>query len=934
MSVAVALFTAVTATFVFVAPVAQAKEEMSCSQLIELLIAINIIPADKIAIARAACVTTTTPPPPIKGGPTMYIDSPRKGDVLRVGDVVNIKFRGQGPATSVALTLVCGECGMNGSEYVLQNIGEPKFSEGQYTWVVPRWDQMMGGFFATDKLFIRAEAIYQERGVGRAESGMFTILDSVMSNAKITLRTPNGGEQWKVGEQRNISWTLKEEVGWIHLDLVQCANGKCSFENSPSVIRIATWLPAMTNGSYLWSVGKDQKGTTQIVKSGGQFAIKATLSDGTTSNIELSSDVSDKAFVIDLNGMSDYEKAKASAIRALAQYLLITDGEVVVAGYSETSWMPKCGLGAYCIQMMQQGYVFYLNARGAQYQYRTNSDGSFVERVGDATATPMTSDYDKAKAAAINVFARSLGVSDSVVMLRDAQSTSWERMIYCVRAPCLPIKTQGYIFTLVANGQTAQYRTNSDGSFVERMNTGVQAAVPAPTPVPVVVPVAISEGDVNGDGKIAAVDARMVFMHLIGGQELTSTEKQRADVNRNQRVDQDDAESILAYAVSGSFTSTRSIERKVGDLNSDNAVTSADAFYLAYVLEHTSPVLTPSQQKAADVDGDGKVTRFDRDAILAASVGSITIPFKFGDINSDGKVTAADALYVEKYLAKERALSAGEFYRADINQDKRVDATDRDAILKASVGSIILPITLQSPPQEMSQQTASFMERMRGGAATLMYALGHWYEGYAMPISRDGTSSAGSLFTASIGSLVSDYAYLLTHWHAPYTAIVFNASASDQQVNERSSLPLWERIADFEDGTIFPFIETDSWTGNRLVAQKHVVYEGRFSLALKKGRSDERVRAPLPNKKGSYEYRGQIYRDYNKGELPYIEAYYRSPGSSQKYKWEIATPTGKWQEFVLPFVISETGIHNAAVLVLPGKTNGNIYLDNIQIIKK
>lgn len=67
------------------------------------------------------------------------------------------------------------------------------------------------------------------------------------------------------------------------------------------------------------------------------------------------------------------------------------------------------------------------------------------------------------------------------------------------------------------------------------------------------------------------------------------------------------------------------------------ALSLAKGLMSAVGLKYKNPVIK------GDVDGDGKVTAADARNILRASVGLEEIPLEVGDIDGDGKITAADA---------------------------------------------------------------------------------------------------------------------------------------------------------------------------------------------------------------------------------------------------------------------------------------------------
>lgn len=67
------------------------------------------------------------------------------------------------------------------------------------------------------------------------------------------------------------------------------------------------------------------------------------------------------------------------------------------------------------------------------------------------------------------------------------------------------------------------------------------------------------------------------------------------------------------------------------------ALSLAKGLMAAVGLQYKNPVIK------GDVDGDGKVTAADARSILRASVGLEEVPIEVGDMDGDGKITAADA---------------------------------------------------------------------------------------------------------------------------------------------------------------------------------------------------------------------------------------------------------------------------------------------------
>ena len=149
----------------------------------------------------------------------------------------------------------------------------------------------------------------------------------------------------------------------------------------------------------------------------------------------------------------------------------------------------------------------------------------------------------------------------------------------------------------------------------------------------------IKYADIDGDGKITSVDARIasIIASNINGYQY-------GDINKDKKINNKDVDLILKY-----FTGKRdgfdSVKIKLCDINGDGKITSLDARLLSRIILGYGDVATaPDYGK-----GDGKLTKDDADAILKLSVQSInpTSEQKYAaDVNEDGKITSEDAKIV------------------------------------------------------------------------------------------------------------------------------------------------------------------------------------------------------------------------------------------------------------------------------------------------
>ncbi len=84
---------------------------------------------------------------------------------------------------------------------------------------------------------------------------------------------------------------------------------------------------------------------------------------------------------------------------------------------------------------------------------------------------------------------------------------------------------------------------------------------------------------------------------------------------------------------------------------------------------------------------------------MVLSLSVVAFAAKLGDVNGDGQVTGADALYVLQATAGMKTLTAEQKKKADYNKDGNVSAIDARMILQCVVG--LLPeeeLTTSTPP--------------------------------------------------------------------------------------------------------------------------------------------------------------------------------------------------------------------------------------------
>lgn len=115
---------------------------------------------------------------------------------------------------------------------------------------------------------------------------LVNLIAQVKNQPSITVTSPNGGESWKIGETKNITWTSTGVIN-VTLSLVDASVGASSL-TMPTIIAIS--VPA-SQGSYSWTIPS--------TITAGNYKIKVTENVGyNVMNRALVSDLSNNYFTI------------------------------------------------------------------------------------------------------------------------------------------------------------------------------------------------------------------------------------------------------------------------------------------------------------------------------------------------------------------------------------------------------------------------------------------------------------------------------------------------------------------------------------------------------------------------------------------------------------------------------------------------------------
>ncbi len=118
-------------------------------------------------------------------------------------------------------------------------------------------------------------------------------------------------------------------------------------------------------------------------------------------------------------------------------------------------------------------------------------------------------------------------------------------------------------------------------------------------------------GDVDGDGKVDAIDLNALTLHVISGGNISVPVLEALDVVDDGKIDAADVAALeeqLGTGTAGHFWDF--LEYTLGDLHRDTRIDSRDYRQLRAIVYKKAPV-SHTQMDAADINGDGKIDRTD-----------------------------------------------------------------------------------------------------------------------------------------------------------------------------------------------------------------------------------------------------------------------------------------------------------------------------------
>ncbi len=194
--------------------------------------------------------------------PTMTVLTPNGGESLEAGESYTITWGSSGAADFVKIE-VSGDGGLN---YDL--ITDSTANSGSFSWTVPAGE--------SDTCKVRIGETGGTGGESDESDGFFSIVDAT---PPITVTSPNGGENLKVGAAVHIGWTSDEGIGDIKISYSADGHVRTIAESTENDGLFMWQVPDTPSSHCIITVGSAASPLTEYDHSDFAFAITTTVED-------------------------------------------------------------------------------------------------------------------------------------------------------------------------------------------------------------------------------------------------------------------------------------------------------------------------------------------------------------------------------------------------------------------------------------------------------------------------------------------------------------------------------------------------------------------------------------------------------------------------------------------------------------------------------
>src|SRR3989344_1259689 len=136
--------------------------------------------------------------------PSITVLSPNGGEQLQIGSTYRIRWSSAGMYNVKIYIVNDTNTGSGSTNYVIPYNNGWSASTGFYDWTITSQQLPVGT--SNERYKIRIDS-NENSSVFDSSDGYFTIVGAEVSAPSIKILSPNGGENWKIGETRDITWS-------------------------------------------------------------------------------------------------------------------------------------------------------------------------------------------------------------------------------------------------------------------------------------------------------------------------------------------------------------------------------------------------------------------------------------------------------------------------------------------------------------------------------------------------------------------------------------------------------------------------------------------------------------------------------------------------------------------------------------------------------
>ncbi|OHA63176.1 MAG: hypothetical protein A2842_00085 [Candidatus Wildermuthbacteria bacterium RIFCSPHIGHO2_01_FULL_48_25] len=173
--------------------------------------------------------------------PSITVLSPNGGEQLQIGSTYRIRWSSAGMYNVKIYIVNDTNTGSGSTNYVIPYNNGWSASTGFYDWTITSQQLPVGT--SNERYKIRIDS-NENSSIFDSSDGYFTIVGAEVSAPSIKILSPNGGENWKIGETRDITWSYSGPASkTVQIELaLPAADGPIITSNVAASAQRYSWL--------------------------------------------------------------------------------------------------------------------------------------------------------------------------------------------------------------------------------------------------------------------------------------------------------------------------------------------------------------------------------------------------------------------------------------------------------------------------------------------------------------------------------------------------------------------------------------------------------------------------------------------------------------------------------------------------------------------